>query len=260
MNWKRGISCCISDILSRVSLSNTFRTGFRILTYHAVGTDLKDNRTDIYSITPELFHHHMSILKQLQGISLVSFEDGNGYGDTLEAAITFDDGYKDNLYAAAPILNELEIPFTVFITTKFIKYGVPEYLNKAELNELASLPGASIGAHGDNHLALASLDQSEIEHELEDSKHYLEDVLGKPIQTMSYPHGSLNYDVRRAVENAGYIRAACNHWGINDAYNDRLLLYRTMIHAQDSERTFIQKLKGYWDWYGSLQRDINLYE
>ena len=35
-------------------------------------------------------------------------------------AITFDDGYKDNLVYALPILEKFEIPATIYITTKFL--------------------------------------------------------------------------------------------------------------------------------------------
>ncbi len=260
MNLKRGISCGISEMLSRISLSANFRTGFRVLLYHSVGTRTDLKTSGVYYVTPDLFQRHMSILKELKGISVVGFEEGNGYGDTLEVAVTFDDGFKDNLSEAVPILTELEIPFTVFVSRKHIKYDASEYLNEAELKELAAWPGATIGAHGANHLPLAPLDQSEIWHEVHDSKNYLEDLLGKPVLTMSYPFGSLNHVVRDVVEKAGYLRAACRHWGINDAYNDRLLLYRTPIHAEDTERIFIQKLKGFWDWHGRFQRDQKIYE
>ncbi|MEN6350857.1 MAG: polysaccharide deacetylase family protein [Syntrophomonas sp.] len=260
MNWKRSISRGISETLSRVSLSGDFRAGFRVLLYHSVGTRTDVTPSGVYYVTPDLFNRHMSILKELKGISVVGFEDGNGYGDKLEVAVTFDDGFKDNLSEAAPILTKLEIPFTVFVSGKHIKHDAPEYLNEAELKELAALPGAAIGAHGANHLPLAPLDQSEIWHEVYDSKNYLEDLLGNPVLTMSYPFGSLNHVVRDTVEKAGYDRAACRHWGINDAYNDRLLLYRTPIHAEDAERIFIQKLKGFWDWHGRFQRDQKIYE
>lgn len=260
MKLKRRISCGISELQSRISLSADFNTGFRVLLYHSVGTHTDGKTSGVQFVNPDLFNRHMSILKETKGISMVGFLESNGYGDTLEVAVTFDDGFKDNLSVAAPILTKLEIPFTVFVSAKHLKYDMPDYLNEAELKELAALPGATIGAHGANHLPLAPLDQSEIWHEVHDSKIYLEDLLGKPVLTMSYPFGSLNHVVRDAVEKAGYTRAACRHWGINDAYNDRLLLYRTPIHAEDAERIFIQKLKGFWDWHGRFQRDQKIYE
>lgn len=260
MKLKRALSSGISEMLSRISLSNDFHTGFRVLLYHSIGTYDDIKTSGVYYVAPDLFYRHMSILKETKGISVVGFEEGNGYGDKLEVAVTFDDGFKDNLYEAAPVLIKLDIPFTVFVSVKHVKYGIPEYLNELELKELAAMPGATIGAHGVNHLPLAPLDHSEIRHEVEDSKSYLEDLLGKPVLTMSYPFGSLNHVVRSTVESTGYVRAACRHWGINDAYNDRFLLYRTPIHAEDAERIFVQKLKGFWDWHGRFQRDQKIYE
>lgn len=37
-----------------------------------------------------------------------------------ELVLTFDDGYKNNLTVAAPLLRELEIPFTVFVSTALV--------------------------------------------------------------------------------------------------------------------------------------------
>ena len=38
--------------------------------------------------------------------------------------ITFDDGYKDNLFNALPILEKFEIPASIYITTRFLKKEV----------------------------------------------------------------------------------------------------------------------------------------
>ena len=34
-------------------------------------------------------------------------------------AITFDDGFENNLSVAAPLLSDLKIPLTIYITTNF---------------------------------------------------------------------------------------------------------------------------------------------
>ncbi|ADZ70364.1 polysaccharide deacetylase family protein [Polymorphum gilvum] len=43
-----------------------------------------------------------------------------GYGDQRYAVLTFDDGYRDNLTVAHPVLKELGAPFTVFVTSGLI--------------------------------------------------------------------------------------------------------------------------------------------
>jgi len=40
-----------------------------------------------------------------------------------EVVLTFDDGYANNLYVVAPILNQLNLPFTVFVSTEHVDTG-----------------------------------------------------------------------------------------------------------------------------------------
>lgn len=118
--------------------------GFRALLYHAVGSRLAHDSYGI-SISSSLFERHMALLAAGEGGQVVDLSIPWTALDGLKVAITFDDGYKDNLQTAAPILLRHGVPFTVFATSSFIRSGSSEYLTPAELRELADLTGVTIG-------------------------------------------------------------------------------------------------------------------
>lgn len=224
--------------------------------YHAIGTEVKDDPLGICNLDPALFTRHMKVLAGMDRKELVPFSAISSETDTLQIAVTFDDGFADNLHVAAPILQEYGIPFTVFVATAFVREERKGYLNRGELLELATLPGVEIGAHGETHVPLTSCNDQQLVDELTNSKAWLEDVLGRPVKTMSYPHGAVDRRVRDAVANAGYKVAGTSRLDINPHSRDRLLLCRTMVHALDSTRIFRQKIEGAWDWYRWRHQDV----
>ena len=173
----------------------------------------------------------------------------------LQVAVTLDDGYKDNLYIAAPILLKFKIPFTIFVTSAFITGRSQDYLTRNELRELSELPGVTIGSHGATHVPLAKCDGATLQKELYGSRAYLEDLIGREVKVISYPHGSVDRRCRDTASRAGYLRGGCSRFDINDETRDPLLLCRCEILSLDSERLFIQKLSGAWDWYRWRNRD-----
>src|SRR5690606_36408110 len=97
-----------------------FRPQALILLYHRVTT--LENDPWSLAVTPEHFAEHMEVLRRytyplplrdlVQRVRTGRFPEGS-------VAITFDDGYRDNLYAAKPLLERHEIPATVFIATGY---------------------------------------------------------------------------------------------------------------------------------------------
>ncbi len=223
--------------------------------YHSVGKQAFGDKRSIFSISPELFRHQMLYLAYWKEGRVVTFEDNSIIGTGCRVAITFDDGYLDNLEVAAPILCELGLPFTVFVTSEFVRSGKAGFLSQADLRVLAALPGAQIGAHGANHVALTHCDDHTLRNELVTSRSYLEDVLGREVRTLAYPYGAVDRRVRDAAVAAGYQLGACSLAGINLPERDPLLLARTEIVSFDSARVFPQKLHGYWDWYRWRTKD-----
>lgn len=104
-----------------------FSSGAMILAYHRV----VDIDRDPYSlaVSPKHFSEHLDVLRQhWRTIPLTQLmrnlrEKKTGPG---EVAITFDDGYIDNLLFAKPSLEKQELPATVFVASGFVN-GAREY-------------------------------------------------------------------------------------------------------------------------------------
>ncbi|MFN2599458.1 MAG: polysaccharide deacetylase family protein, partial [Pyrinomonadaceae bacterium] len=164
----------------------------------------------------------MEILASTPRVKTDTFDSTKFPSDHLRVAVTLDDGYKDNLYAAAPVLLKYGIPFTVFVVSSYVRDGSREYLSPSELMELAGLPGATVGSHGATHRPLAGCDDRTLRRELYGSRSRLEDITGKPVTFLSYPYGSVDRRIRDAAERAGYTRGGCSSFGMNERNRDPL--------------------------------------
>ena len=255
MNWRRVVTCGIAEASAAVRSISIPAPSYRILMYHSIGGEALGDKLGIFGVTPHRFRQHMASLARDTSLRVVGLDAMHLESTTDCMSITFDDGYKDNLYAAAPILAEYAFPFTVFVSGGFVRPDSRQFLSPSELRELASLPNVTIGAHGLTHVALTTCDERGLKNELFSSKSFLEDVIGKPVSTMAYPYGAVNRRVRDAVELAGYTLGGSSYMGTNHIEDDPLLLSRTSILGIDSTRVFKQKICGHWDWYKWLQQN-----
>jgi len=258
MNWKRLIMRGVSEINGLIQSMHVPDPSYRILVYHSIGGEVIGDSLNIFSITPELFEKHIEHLanqsdKTVVGLDVIHL---NAKNDCI--TVTFDDGYKDNLKFAAPILEKHSIPYTVFVSTGFVKAESKYFLNPYDLRKLSELPNANIGAHSVSHASLVNCSNKDLEDELVSSKHYIEDIIGMPVKTIAYPYGAVDRRVRDAAEKAGYTLGTCSYMYTNRSDHDQLLLSRTSMLGNDSLHVFKQKISGYWDWYRCLQRNPGL--
>src|SRR5204862_5165631 len=109
-------------------------------------------------------------------------------------AITFDDGYRNFLKVAAPLLNEYRLPATVFVVSGYCgrynewlsrvkKLPRLEMLSWAEVREI-SQAGFAIGAHTVNHPNLTMLSAKDVAKELRDCRSDIEDRIGLRVDTL----------------------------------------------------------------------------
>ena len=138
--------------------------------------------------------------------------------------LTFDDGYRDNLEIAKPILDSYGHSATIFVSTDLIGAATsPRYGSRSlamlswdELRALAT--SFTVGSQGRTHRVLTKIPLSEAERELWESRRVLEERLERPVVSFSYPKGSIgdfNAELEQCAQDAGYKLIFTSLPGIN---------------------------------------------
>lgn len=267
-----------------------------ILLYHRVA----EPAADPYGIcvSPANFEAHMAALRRVAtplSLDEMLAAARSGALPPRAVAVTFDDGYVDNLTEAQPILEKYRIPATVFVVAGMLDQeafwwdelvravcvpaalpgtlaltiagrlhswtvdgaaagrrrllaalhsalrdlpaeqrrpllgqlwgwaGEPAWpaagrpLTGGELVDLAGREGITIGAHTMSHRSLAGLPPGEQRLEIGESKSRLEQLVGRPVTSFSYPYG-MPRDVSAVtvdlVQEAGFPYACTNTIGV----------------------------------------------
>ncbi len=156
----------------------------------------------LYSVTSDQLDAHLEVVAELQG-------DSQCGGFSTE--ITFDDGHRSNYVEGLERLQKHSVRATFFVVAGWMssQHG---YMTWPDLRELVSL-GHHVQSHGWTHRFLTACSKSELQEELERSKHTLEDQLGVCVDTISIPHGRWNDRVLKGCAAAGYRRVySSNPW------------------------------------------------
>lgn len=191
-----------------------------VLAYHDISDEPRAQTH--YTVTPGRFRAQVSAALQW-GLRLVALDElcaalERGAPVDGLGAITFDDALLGVHRHAAPILEELRVPATVFAVSGI--WGAPpswwpgsaRTLTRQELRELAAL-GFSVGAHTRTHPRLPKVSPRRLEDEVSGSRSDLEDLLGARVDQFAYPQGEHSSSVRAAVARAGYRAAWTFHNG-----------------------------------------------
>ena len=91
----------------------------RVLTLYYHRTNIPQLDYNLLCVSPIKFRQQMLYLKR--NYQIVCFEDDWDDLDLDAVSITFDDGYLDNLKYAVPVLEELEVPATIFVSTGMLE-------------------------------------------------------------------------------------------------------------------------------------------
>jgi peptidoglycan/xylan/chitin deacetylase (PgdA/CDA1 family) len=165
-------------------------------------------------------------------------------------AITFDDGLRDFLTGAMPVLQRHDFPATLYVVTGYVGKtshwlrplgeGDRPMLNWDELRTI-SRHGVECGAHTDSHRQLDVMPSAVALADIERSKLSLEDRLGRSVQTFAYPYGYASRTTRRLVRQAGFTSACRVRHALSSTNEDRFALSR-IIMTSDIRIEALQEL------------------
>jgi len=210
-----------------------------VLVYHTISSPPDPLPADI-DISPERFERQLRWLSRWRRVVPLD--------ETLRvppkrrlAAITFDDGYRDNLTVALPLLERFQLPMTLFVAAGFL--GREGYLSEQELREMSQHPLVTIGAHGLWHRNFNCLTSNEARFELMESRQLLAGVTGRTVDLLAWPYGECNAELEQLSAECGY-RASWSVWkGTNSAHSR----WRVPLGRRDNLARFVVKSSGLYE-------------
>jgi peptidoglycan/xylan/chitin deacetylase (PgdA/CDA1 family) len=177
----------------------------------------------IYHKTPDNFEEQLIVLRD-RGYTTITMSElndiirGRTTGPAKPVAITFDDGFSDQL-RAFDLLKKYNMKATFYIITggdlsnwcigadrKDYSCG-DSYMSWQDIINLKNSGLIEIGSHTLNHLSLPNQTLAIQRDEIIRSKKIIEDKLDITITSFAYPYGKLNDSIIGIVKEAGYTNA-----------------------------------------------------
>ena len=252
------------------------RNRVTILCYHGV-----TERTTRSSLDPFGLHVRRDrFLAQLdylqrnyQVISLREYLEAIHQGRRLSqysVILTFDDGYRNFLTAAASRLSERGMPVTIFLITDLVRQDPhafqrtrtwmssddETYLSWAEVQELEQDPNYEFGSHTCSHSKLPLLSLEEMDRQLRESYAVIALHVGKANGLpLAYPKGQYTGWIAQRAHALGYGCALTTDAGCNDLNSDLFALRRVLIGDDDSVPAFSARVSGLTSWLKGIFRN-----
>jgi peptidoglycan/xylan/chitin deacetylase (PgdA/CDA1 family) len=236
------------DLLWVRALERIRRRRSVILGYHGIAEAGLLDDLSLLLVPPARFRRQLELMLAagFRFITLAKLvEAGSGEPPPGFAVVTFDDGMRNNHSVALPILRELGIPATVFVTIDFIGGSSPwvgaggdgAMLDEDELRDLVRA-GWELGAHTMTHADLSQLDYEQCRREITQSRDALERRFGVAVRTFAYPFGRYGPAALAATRDAGLLAAVTTGSGSWARYETT----RAMIGAADPLPVVLLKL------------------
>lgn len=221
------------------------RQGGRILCYHS----LEQPEWGVNDLSSRQFRDQLEMALS-SGLTFVpAAQIARTGGSPDQIAITFDDGARSVLSAAAPILREYGIPFSAFVVSQWCDGrqgpGPTSTLGWQDVVRLADL-GAEIGNHSATHPDFNLLTGTQMIDEIKGAEETIERRTGIRTTSFAIPMGqSGNWrpEASATVQDLGYDLVYAQAEETRPAGT----VARTFVTRHDSPRIFRALLRGRYD-------------
>ncbi|HON55729.1 MAG TPA: polysaccharide deacetylase family protein [bacterium] len=232
------------------------QSGLRILMYHKISKDKNDKLT----VSQKLFDKQMNYIKK-NGYNIIDFDDlqdiltNKKQMPQKPLIITFDDGYKNNLEYAVPIMEKYGFKYTVFVVAEYIgKFnywdeGSENLMNFDELKIILSKNG-KIGLHSLTHRNFKDMTSAEFEYDVSETINIFKKNSLEFSNVIAYPYGALpqnenlKNEFKKILEKYGILFGLKIKSKINKIpFDDNYELTRLNIKGTDSFFEFKIKIR-----------------
>lgn len=235
-----------------------------ILTYHRLLPEAPTIQADPkrISVSQKQFRQHMRWLYRLgyQTLRLGTYAEMLRAGKPFPArsvGISFDDGYREVLTLALPILQEFGFTATVFAVpgraANLWDDGSASLLTEEEIRML-DRAGITIGAHSMTHPHLPQISPEKASEEILSSRQRLESLLGHPVTLFAYPYGENSPEVRALAAKAGYHAAFATDRAPLDHVSDFYQLRRAVVFPRNNAWEILLKSQRWYSRYQEWKR------
>jgi peptidoglycan/xylan/chitin deacetylase (PgdA/CDA1 family) len=222
-----------------------------VLMYHSVAYDRRNGSP--WTVHTDRFEQQMRWLSR-QGFKGVSMREAlwarsDSSGKRL-IGLTFDDGYRDFLECALPVLERYDFTATAFVVAGCLggkSVGSSTDPGKALLTaeEVRSAAGAGveIGSHGLRHVALPTVTDDDLASEVSESRRILQVVSGQDVRGFCYPFGEHDARVLDRTQATGYDYACATGCPL---FTGHFALPRIYVGNGDSPARLWAKATRHW--------------
>ncbi len=234
----------------------------RILMYHMIATPRRGARFNGLRVSPRMFERQLRWLS-VQGWHSFTVSELVERAPTLPEksfAITFDDGYADNLVRALPLLKKYHFKATLYLVVDRFNRDWSmqrkKHHNDAELKgeiklsdeqvqEMLDSGCIELGSHSMTHANFLNIEHATVRQEMVESKKALEGRFGISVSSFAYPFGFYLPQQVEFVKQAGYSSAVTTREGIADARTwQPFELLRIKISGKDNWLAFLLRMRG----------------